>query len=245
MKTAKLFLILAFGIFIISLASAGEFSDFMNNLKKNPADFSIVVSSYLSSEEIKFAEELSIVSKVKISSDDIEKNENMIIIGKSGENKKAVLGNSDFPMHISANNLFISGNEEENIGNLKNLIFYFSGGNLPIERQEGILEFSGKWEELISFNDNESESKMNGGGGIYFYIIIILLIILLVIIIILLIRQRKREKLSNKLLKDYLIKCKNQGMDKEGVYLGLIRKGWDKKLVEEEFKKARWNKNEI
>ncbi|MBU3913842.1 MAG: hypothetical protein KKE50_07155 [Nanoarchaeota archaeon] len=120
MKTAKLLFILVLGVFIISLASAGEFSDFMNNLKKNPADFSIVVSSYLSSEEIKFAEELSIVSKVKISSDDIEKNENMIIIGKSGENKKAVLGNSDFPMHISANNLFISGNEEENIGNLKN-----------------------------------------------------------------------------------------------------------------------------
>ncbi|MBU3912612.1 MAG: hypothetical protein KKE50_00820, partial [Nanoarchaeota archaeon] len=127
----------------------------------------------------------------------------------------------------------------------KNLIFYFSGGNLPIERQEGILEFSSRWEELISFNDNESESKMNGGGGIYFYIIIILLIVLLVILIILLIRQRKREKLSNKLLKDYLIKCKNQGMDKEGVYLGLIRKGWDKKLVEEEFKKAGWDKNEI
>ncbi len=123
------------GLVSVSASDNEKIMDFIDNLKQNPSNFTIVTSNSLSENETNIANELSNITRARIMQDTkVSDIKNLILIGSQNKNIKVteLEDSSQNNFYIYENNLFISGNSQENIGNIEKILIYYTN-NLPIQ----------------------------------------------------------------------------------------------------------------
>jgi hypothetical protein len=134
----------------VSASDNEEIMDFIDNLKQNPSNFTIVTSNSLSENETNIANELSNITNVRIMQDtEVSEIKNLILIGSQNKNIKVteLEDSSQNNLYIYENNLFISGNSQENIEDIEKILIYYTN-NLPIQ-----------------YNSQDSSQQSSQGSG--------------------------------------------------------------------------------